>query len=134
MDEQLAAGSEPACDGGESLFELRPGEEVQDVGGVNGGEAGLGEVEILREATGQEGEFVGFDDFGEVGGIEVVGDDGGTGFDGGERREAEGGADIENGEGDIAAMGHEQLTDFVELIRGPAGFITGGDAAVHATY
>ena len=57
----------------------------------------------------------------------------GAGFDGGEGGEAESGADIEHGAGDRTAMGHEPLTDFIELIRGPAGSVLGGEAAMHAS-
>src|SRR6187399_1754759 len=112
---------------------------------MDGGETAAGELELARETSGRELEAAGVFGFGGVGnrgqmfGVEVVGDDGGAGFESRQGGNAEGRADIEHRTVRKTAKGHEELADFIELIRGPACLIAGGNAAmpgwlVHATF
>ena len=131
LDEQLAAGAEPAGDGAHALFELISGEEVEDVGGVDGGEGGGLEVQFAGEAAGLELEAGAVGgrgaalEFGEVGGVEVVGDDDGAGVQRGEAGGAEGGSDVENGGGGVGAEVNEEGGEGAQLIRDPAHAVAG---------
>lgn len=138
LHEQAAARGEPVGDGRQTEFQLGPGKKVEDVGSVYGRKAVCGEAELAGEAAGDEYESGGVGggdgagNFGEMGGFEIVGDDSGSRVESGQRGEAESGANIEDRQGDGTAMGHEPLTNLIELVGGPSGLIACGDAAVHS--
>ena len=76
----------------------------------------------------------GFRNFGKMLRFNVICVDFGAGFYCRHSSDSVGCANVEDGEMNGTAIGHEELTHFIELIRGPASLIAGGDAAMHATH
>jgi hypothetical protein len=111
FDEEASSGAEPARDEAEAALELTGGEEVEDARSVDGAEGGGFEVEVAGEVAGLEGEAGVRRESGEMGRVEIVRDDVGSGVEGGEREESEGGADVEQGGVRVAAESASDLID-----------------------
>ena len=114
LDEDLPAGWQPAGDGAEAGIELIAGEEVEDVGGVDGGQSVRFEVEFAREAAGADLQALRLLMQRPV--VEIVGDHGGPRRQRRQARRAEPRADIENRRCAPAAELHEDLAERAELV------------------